>query len=111
MTRASKSFFRKPRVGHRQNDKTYGKRRQHLKNPCTAALQTIPPPFRTAIGLFLVIAAIRPLTDILPSGVNPWDPVLFLVVGFLLLATGAGAAYLPARFAANIDPSLALREE
>jgi ABC-type lipoprotein release transport system permease subunit len=69
------------------------------------------PPFRTATGLFLAIAAIRPLTDILPSGVNPWDPVLFLVVGFLLLATGAGAAYLPARFAANIDPSLALREE
>lgn len=63
------------------------------------------------IGLPLSIAAIRPLTGILPEGVNPWDPSMFSVVGFLLLATGAGAAFLPARFAANVDPSLALREE
>ena len=64
-----------------------------------------------AVGLPLAIAAIRPLTDILPAGVDPWNPVMFLFVGFLLLATGAGAAFLPARFAANVDPSLTLREE
>jgi predicted permease len=64
-----------------------------------------------AVGLPLAIAAIRPLTDILPSGVNPWDPVTFCAVGILLLATGAGAALVPARFAANVDPALALRED
>ena len=64
-----------------------------------------------AVGLPLAIAAIRPLTGLLPAGVHPWDPILFLVVGIVLLATGAGAAVLPARFAANVDPSLALRQE
>jgi putative ABC transport system permease protein len=64
-----------------------------------------------AVGLPLAIAAIRPLTDILPAGVNPWDPVTFFAVGILLLATGAGAAFLPARFVANVDPSLALRQD
>ena len=64
-----------------------------------------------AVGLPLAIAAIRPLTDLLPAGVHPWDPILFFVVGIVLLATGAGAAVLPARFAANVDPSLALRQE
>jgi putative ABC transport system permease protein len=64
-----------------------------------------------AFGVPLAITAIRPLTDILPDGVNPWNPVMFLIAGLLLLATGAGAAFLPARFAANVDPSLALREE
>jgi hypothetical protein len=29
----------------------------------------------------------------------------------ILLATGAGAAFLPARFIVNVDPSLALKEE
>ncbi len=64
-----------------------------------------------AVGLPLAIAAIRPLTDLLPAGVHPWHPILFFVVGIVLLATGAGAAILPARFAANVDPSLALRQE
>jgi len=64
-----------------------------------------------ALGLPLAIAAIRPLTGILPDSVNPWDAVVFSAVCLLLLATGAGAAFLPARFAANVDPSRALRQE
>lgn len=63
------------------------------------------------LGIPLAIAAIRPLTDILPDRVNPWDPVMFSALCLLLLATGAGAALLPARFAANVDPSHALRQE
>jgi ABC-type antimicrobial peptide transport system permease subunit len=63
------------------------------------------------VGLPLAMAAIRPLTGILPDGVNPWDPIMFSAVCLLLLATGAGAAFIPARFAANVDPSLSLREE
>ena len=64
-----------------------------------------------ALGLPLAVAAIRPLTGILPDGVNPWDTVMFAAVGLLLLATGAVAATIPARAAANVDPSLALRQE
>jgi putative ABC transport system permease protein len=64
-----------------------------------------------AVGLPLAIAAIRPLADIVPDGVDPWNPAMFLSVGFLLIATGAGAAFIPARFAANVDPSLALRQD
>ena len=63
------------------------------------------------VGLPLAVAAIRPLTDILPDGVNPWDPAMFSAVGALLLATGAAAAWIPARTAAGVDPSLALRQE
>jgi predicted permease len=62
-------------------------------------------------GLPLAVAAIRPLTDILPDGVAPWDAGMFLAVAALLLATGAGAAWIPARSAAGVDPSLALRQE
>ena len=64
-----------------------------------------------ALGLPLGIAVIRSLTGILPDGVNPWNPAIFLTAGILLLATGASAAWLPARFIANVDPSLALRQD
>jgi putative ABC transport system permease protein len=63
------------------------------------------------LGLPIAIAAIRPIADLIPDGVNPWNPVYFAVVVVILLATGAGAAFLPARFAANVDPALALRQE
>ena len=64
-----------------------------------------------AVGLPLAIAAIRPLTDILPDGVDPWNPVMFATVALVLLATGAGAAWIPARNAASVDPALAFRQE
>jgi predicted permease len=63
------------------------------------------------VGFLLAVAAIRPLTDILPDGVNPWGLPMFAAVGLLLLATGAVAAWIPARGAANVEPSLALRQE
>jgi hypothetical protein len=42
------------------------------------------------IGLPLAVAAIRPLTDILPDGVNPWSIGMFAVVGMVPVAIGAG---------------------
>jgi ABC-type antimicrobial peptide transport system permease subunit len=62
-----------------------------------------------ALGLPLAIAAIRPLTDIVPDGVDPWNPAMFLAVGFVLLATGAGAAWIPAQAVARMAPSASLR--
>jgi predicted permease len=64
-----------------------------------------------AAGLPLALAAIRPLTGLLPDGLDPWNPVLFAAVAGTLLAAGIGAAWIPARSAANVDPSVALREE
>jgi putative ABC transport system permease protein len=65
----------------------------------------------TLAGLALAMAAIQPLVDLLPAGVNPWDPLMFAAVGALVLLTGAMAALVPARRAAQVDPSVALRDE
>ena len=63
------------------------------------------------VGLPMAIAAIRPLTDILPDGSDPWNPAMFLAIVLVLLATGVCAAWVPARSAADVDPALALRQE
>jgi len=63
------------------------------------------------LGIPLAIATIRPLTDILPDGVNAWSVGMFAAVAVVPLAVGAGAAWIPARQAADVDPALALREE
>jgi putative ABC transport system permease protein len=63
------------------------------------------------IGLSLAVAAIRPLIDLLPAGVNAWDPRMFAAVGAFVFATGAAAMLFPARRAANVDPAVALRDE
>ena len=63
------------------------------------------------VGIPLAVSAIRPLIDLIPEGVNPWDPVMFAAVELLLLATGVVAAAIPAQSATNVDPSLALRQE
>jgi putative ABC transport system permease protein len=62
-------------------------------------------------GLPLAIATIRPLTDILPNGLNPWHPVMFAAVAFVLMAAGAAAAWIPAWAAGSVDPALVLRQE
>jgi predicted permease len=62
------------------------------------------------IGLALALAlsgAIRPLL----FGVAPHDPATLAAVALLLLAVAAAAAALPARRAARVDPSHALRQE
>ncbi len=64
-----------------------------------------------AIALPLALLAIRSLVDLLPAGVNPWNPAPFGAVVLVLLTTGAAAAWIPARRAAKIDPSTALRQE
>jgi putative ABC transport system permease protein len=63
------------------------------------------------VGLLLAVAAIRPLSDILPDGVDPWNIGMFAAVTLVLLSVGAGAAWIPAREAAGVDPWFALRQE
>jgi predicted permease len=62
-------------------------------------------------GLVLAIAAVRPLVDLLPDGIDPWDPRLFAAAAFALVVAGILGATLPARRAARVDCVAALRQE
>jgi len=68
----------------------------------------------TGIGLVLgvgvALAGAAGLGTML-IGVGPADPVSFAVSAFVLLIVGGAASYIPARRAAMVDPSIALRSE
>ncbi len=62
------------------------------------------------IGLVGAAFATRTLTTML-VGVNPLDPLTFVAIPVLLLATTLLAAYVPTRRALRVDPTEALRAE
>jgi ABC-type antimicrobial peptide transport system permease subunit len=62
-------------------------------------------------GLALALEAIVPLADLLPNGLNSWDTSVFSSIAFVLISTGAAAAWIPARRAAQIDPVATLWQE
>ena len=63
-----------------------------------------------AIGLALALAVARLLSGQV-FDVNAFDPWMFVSTGGALLAAVLAAAYLPARRAARLDPTIALRTE
>jgi ABC-type antimicrobial peptide transport system permease subunit len=66
----------------------------------------------TALGLAAGTAAALALSRTLSSllfGVGPHDPATFAAIVALLAAAALGACYLPARRAARLDPTRALR--
>ena len=63
-----------------------------------------------ALGVGAAFAASRVLLSLL-HGVEPTDPATFFSVVVLLLGVAAAATYVPARRAAQLDPSVALRHE
>ena len=63
-----------------------------------------------AIGLFASLTAARAVGSIL-FGIQPSDPIAFASTALALALTGFGAALVPARRAASIDPMCALRHE
>jgi putative ABC transport system permease protein len=68
----------------------------------------------SAIGIVVGLAAAFELTQVLASmlvGVKPTDPMTFAAMAVVFLAMAAFASWLPARRAAGLDPSNALREE
>jgi hypothetical protein len=66
------------------------------------------------IGVAIGLGAALGLTQLMKSllfGISPMDPPTYAVVPVLLMASAALAAYLPARQAASVDPTEALRAE
>lgn len=63
-----------------------------------------------AVGVPAALAATRLLRGLL-FAVNPWDPLSIACATVILFAAGALAGFLPARRAASIEPTLALRAD
>lgn len=63
-----------------------------------------------AVGLVTSLFAVQ-LIRVLLYGIQPIDPVTFVAVSVLLLASALLASYLPARRASRVDPMVALRYE
>jgi ABC-type antimicrobial peptide transport system permease subunit len=64
----------------------------------------------TVIGLAAAAGATRVIASFL-FNTAPADPLTFVVAAMALIAAGSVAAWLPARYAARVDPIRALRAE
>ena len=62
------------------------------------------------IGLALAAAASRVVASVL-FGVEPGDPLTIAAALVVMIAVAAVATYMPARRAARLDPTVALRYE
>ena len=69
-----------------------------------------PAWFGLPAGLALSVVTTRALPVIFPSS-DRYDPRTYTLIVPLLLAVTLLAAFLPARRAARVDPTVALREE
>jgi predicted permease len=68
----------------------------------------------TSVGVVLGLCAAAALTQSMKAllfGISPLDPLTYIAIPLVLVASAALASYLPARRAASIDPVEALRAE
>jgi putative ABC transport system permease protein len=66
------------------------------------------------VGVTIGLGAALGLTRLMKSllfGISPMDPLIYAVMPVVLVASAALAGYLPARRAASVDPTEALRAE
>lgn len=60
------------------------------------------------VGLVASVALTRLMRGML-FGVSPTDPITFTTLALVLVATAPIAAWIPARRATRVDPTVALR--
>ena len=68
----------------------------------------------TGLGVVLGLGAAAALTQSMKAllfGISPLDPLTYITIPLVLIASAALASYLPARRAASVDPVEALRAE
>ncbi len=68
----------------------------------------------SVVGILVGAAGALALTPVMSTmlvGVSPTDPVTFGSIGLVFVAIAAVACWLPARRAAGLDPTVALRED
>jgi predicted permease len=68
----------------------------------------------TCVGVVLGLGAAAALTQSMKAllfGISPLDPLTYIAIPLVLIASAALASYLPARRAASVDPVEALRAE
>jgi ABC-type antimicrobial peptide transport system permease subunit len=63
-----------------------------------------------AVGLIGTAASVRALRSLLFQ-VKAENPLLFAIAALLMIMVTVGAAWIPSRRAAKIDPTVALRHE
>lgn len=63
-----------------------------------------------AVGLLCAFATMRLMKSML-VGVKPEDPATFVAMAVLFTMIAGAASWLPARRAARLDPTVALRDE
>jgi putative ABC transport system permease protein len=63
-----------------------------------------------ALGILLALGMTRVMVRLL-VGVRPTDPLTFLSMMVVFLALALIACWIPARRAASLDPSVALRDD
>jgi hypothetical protein len=69
------------------------------------------PLLGLAVGLAIGAFAVGRYLETLLYGITPRDPAVLLLTGGLLALTALLACALPGRWAAGVEPSLALRQE
>ena len=80
------------------------------KNKGFTCVAVLSPTFGAALGVPAALGLARLVRSQL-YGVKPSDPLTLALAALVLLAIAAGAAWVPARRAAGVDPMRALREE
>jgi ABC-type antimicrobial peptide transport system permease subunit len=63
-----------------------------------------------AVGIALALAAAKTARALL-YGLEPYDPITYLLAATLLAAVASAASYFPSRRASRVDPIVALRCE